>query len=106
MNRFMAHRVMTRIVASLLVVCLLIVGGVASAQSLGHESQHAHHQKAAHGTLLCSWMCAAGQVLDSVRLIPEVRFNLLAFSAPAVVSFPIGLPSECPTSRGPPVFSI
>ena len=51
-----------RFLAVLLVLCLLVVNGVASAEAITHESQHAHHQKATHGTVLCSWMCAAGQV--------------------------------------------
>ena len=63
----MTHGFIQRSLACLLVVSLLVIGGFASAQSLTHESQHAHHQKATHGTVLCSWMCAAGQVLDTVR---------------------------------------
>ncbi|MGE5711328.1 MAG: hypothetical protein ACM34B_14175, partial [Nitrospira sp.] len=59
-----------RSLASLLVLCILVIGGLASAKSLTHDSQHSHHQKATHGTVLCSWMCAAGQVLDSSAAPP------------------------------------
>jgi hypothetical protein len=52
--------------AVLLVFCLLAVGGLASAQSISHETHHARHHKATHSTVLCTWMCAAGQVLDTV----------------------------------------
>src|SRR5207249_2895553 len=61
----MTHGFNQRFLACLLVISLLVIGGFASAQALTHESQHAHHQKATHGTVLCSWMCAAGQVLDT-----------------------------------------
>jgi hypothetical protein len=60
----MGHLQVKRGLAASLVVCILLVGGLASAQSIAHESHHAHHQQATHGTVLCSWMCAAGQVLD------------------------------------------
>jgi len=102
----MTSSLITRSLAVLLVLCILLVGGIASAQSINHHSQHSHHQKANHGTVLCSWMCAAGQVLDGIHVAPQVHFNLLAFDAPAILSLPSGLPLETPTSRGPPVFSV
>jgi hypothetical protein len=102
MNRIHAKRAL----AGLLVLCILVVGGLASAQSITHESHHAHHQKATHGTVLCSWMCAAGQVLDSiatpilVEQLPVARAEQPAFER--VLSTAL----ESPTSRGPPSFSI
>ncbi|HET9606092.1 MAG TPA: hypothetical protein VFO87_03510 [Nitrospira sp.] len=98
----MTPRLMTQSLALLLVLCLLAVGGLASAQSISHETHHAHHHKAAHATVLCNWMCAAGQVLDTV-------------TAPALVErSPIALVEQCAlpvcssnfssplVSRGPP----
>ncbi len=42
---------------------LLMLGGVLSAQAVGHVSQHTHHHTSGtHSTTLCSWYCAAGQV--------------------------------------------
>ena len=94
---------MKQSLALLLVLCLLAVGGLASAQSISHESHHAHHHKAAHATVLCNWMCAAGQAGEATtvfvpsEVIPseyvELRFeaNLQhAFSSPV-------------TTRGPPL---
>jgi hypothetical protein len=57
---------MKQSLALVLILCLLAVGGLASAQSISHETHHSHHHKATHGTVLCTWMCAAGQVLDTV----------------------------------------
>ena len=98
----MMSRVMKQSLALLLALCLVAVGGFASAQAISHETHHAHHDKAAHATVLCNWMCAAGQVLDTVTapsLVERAPISLveryvlrappLSFSSPLV-------------SRGPP----
>src|SRR6476646_5886671 len=64
----MTPRLMKQSLALLLVLCLLAVGGLASAQSISHESHHAHHHKAAHATVLCNWMCAAGQAGEATSV--------------------------------------
>jgi len=98
----MTPRLMKQSLALLLVLCLLAVGGLASAQSISHETHHAHHHKATHGTVLCTWMCAAGQILDTATAPP-----LIERSPISRVEF-CALP-ECPSnfssplvSRGPP----
>src|SRR5215831_188118 len=93
-------------IACLLVLCVLVVGGLASAQALTHESHHAHHQKATHSTVLCSWMCAAGQVLDTAvapRLVEQA--SVAHVEQPAFQSVPY-VTLEGVTSRGPPSSSI
>src|SRR5574341_551863 len=93
-------------VALLLVLCIIGISGIASAQTVLHDSHHSHHQAATHGTVLCSWMCAAGQVLDSiaaptlVEQLPVARVEQPAFER--VLSTAL----ESPTSRGPPSISI
>jgi hypothetical protein len=93
-------------VALLLVVCIVGISGIAPGQTVLHDSHHAHHQAATHGTVLCSWMCAAGQVLDSiaaptlVEQLPVARAEQPAFQQ--VLSTAL----KSPTSRGPPSFSI
>ena len=62
----------------LLVLCVLSVGALAQAQSVEHAGHHAHHQAATHGTLLCSWMCAAGTLLDSTTVSFQTEFNPIA----------------------------
>ena len=95
-----------RFLSCLLVLSLLVIGGFASAQAVTHESQHSHHQKATHGTVLCSWMCAAGQVLDSdavpylIEQSPVAHVEHLAFQLVPRTSL------DSPTSRGPPSHSI
>ena len=65
----MTPRLMKQSLAILLVLSLLAVGGLASAQSISHETHHAHHHKAAHATVLCNWMCAAGQAGEATTVI-------------------------------------
>ncbi|HZH49568.1 MAG TPA: hypothetical protein VFD86_07340 [Nitrospira sp.] len=102
----MTHGFLQRSLACLLIVSLIVIGGVAAAQSLNHESQHSHHQKTTHGTVLCSWMCAAGQVLDSSAapyLIEHSPVAVVEQLACQLVPRPI---LDSPTSRGPPSHSI
>ncbi|MGH7219073.1 MAG: hypothetical protein ACREI1_01920 [Nitrospiraceae bacterium] len=101
----MNHTVL-KYVSILLVLSVLSVGGLAQAQSVEHAGHHAHHQAATHGTVLCSWLCAAGVVLDSavVTFQPELGpIALLTLPHSAQPSI-----EECQTSssRAPPSFSL
>lgn len=95
-----------RFIACVLVLTLLAVSGIASAQSIAHESAHSHHQKATHSSVLCSWMCAAGQILDAFHHIPEVQFRLLATEPELIIQVSYAQSFETSAPRGPPVFSI
>ena len=96
----------TRALAALLVFCILAVGGLASAQSIAHEPHHAHHQAATHGTVLCSWMCAAGTVLDTVVVMFHAELNPIALHTfPYFTPVSIELCQPSP-SRAPPSFSL
>jgi hypothetical protein len=71
-------------------------------QAAEHAGHHAQHQAAAHGTVLCSWMCAAGTVLDTaVDLIQSEQSPIAVISH----SHPILAFTERPqisSSRAPP----
>ncbi|MGE0474510.1 MAG: hypothetical protein AB7P17_12825 [Nitrospirales bacterium] len=56
---------------SCLVACLLVVGGVLTAQAVEHSQHHSQHHPSTHATLLCSWFCAAGQTMETVRVSIE-----------------------------------
>lgn len=79
----MSHSSIKASLACLLVICILGVGGLASAQSIAHESQHTHHQKATHSSVLCSWMCAAGQTHDASFFSFEHQLTVQHFTTPA-----------------------
>lgn len=97
------NHIVLKFVSILLVLCVLSVGGLAQAQSVEHAGHHAHHQAATHGTVLCSWMCAAGQageaaaVFVPLEVIPHEFVELAsADQAPTVFSCLLA-------TRGPPV---
>ena len=100
------NRIVLKFASILLVLCILSVGGLAQAQSVEHAGHHAHHQAATHGTVLCSWMCAAGAVLDSAvvtfqaELSPIALITIPHFAQPSI--------ELCRTasSRAPPSFSL
>ncbi|HEU4504176.1 MAG TPA: hypothetical protein VFR79_05055 [Nitrospira sp.] len=99
----MTPRLMKQSLAVLLVLCLLTVGGLAAAQSISHESHHAHHHKATHGTVLCTWMCAAGQVLDTVTapaLVERAPISFIELCSTSECSSHFSSPL---VSRGPPI---
>ena len=98
----MNHKVF-KFVSILLVLCLLSVGGLAQAQLVEHAGHHAQHQAATHGTVLCSWMCAAGQVGEAATLL--VPLEVIPHEFVELTS-----PDQVPTifssilaSRGPPI---
>ena len=89
--------------ALLLVLSLLAVGGLASAQSISHESHHAHHHKAAHSTVLCTWMCAAGQAGETTAvLVPSdvIPYDFVELRLETDLQNPF---SSFVASRGPPL---
>jgi len=47
-----------------LVACLLLAGGLFASQSAAHSLHHDHHNASTHASAICSWMCAAGQVIE------------------------------------------
>ncbi len=74
--KFLRHPIL----ASLLVGCLLLVAGVFSAQATEHSVHHGHHNAATHLSPLCSWLCAAGQVLQAFELgLNGPSFGLVLF---------------------------
>ena len=101
----MNHTVL-KFLSILLVLCVLSVGGLAQAKSVEHAGHHAQHQAATHGTLLCSWMCAAGTVLDTAVVTFQAELSPIALvSRPHFAQASI---EACQTSpgRAPPSFSL
>ncbi len=86
----------------LLLAWLALVNGVMAAPSVAHADHHAAHQAGAHSTGLCAWLCAAGQMVDTIRPIPQGSVHLLAFNIPLIFKPSVSQLDECPTSRGPP----
>ena len=66
---------MTRLSRTVLVLgvlaCFLVMSGVVSSQAAAHSLHHLHHNAATHSTVLCSLMCAAGQVVSVAELLVD-----------------------------------
>ena len=90
----------------LLVLCVLSVGGLAQVQAAEHAGHHAQHQAATHGTLLCSWMCAAGTVLDSATVLIPTELSLVALVPIPHSTTPSTELCRTAPSRAPPSFSL
>ena len=88
--------------AAILALCILFVGGLASAQSITHESHHAHHQKATHDTVLCSWMCTAGQGWEGAVVPTLFKFFPLEWIELASLGHTPIIHVASPATRGPP----
>ena len=101
----MNHRVF-KFLSILLVLCVLSVGGLAQAQSVEHAGHHAQHQAATHGTLLCSWMCAAGTVLDTAAVMFQAELSLIALVTLPHSAQPSVEACQSSPSRAPPSFSL
>ncbi|CUS34222.1 conserved exported hypothetical protein [Candidatus Nitrospira nitrosa] len=85
-----------------LVLCVLAIGGLAQAQAAEHAGHHAQHQTATHGTVLCSWMCAAGTVLDSNVVVLEAERSPITLLPLPHSSDLAAEPVRISSSRAPP----
>ncbi|TMQ29730.1 MAG: hypothetical protein E6K65_08055 [Nitrospirae bacterium] len=101
----MNHTVL-KFVSILMVVCVLSVGGLAQAQLVQHAGHHAHHNAATHGTVLCTWMCAAGTVLDTAVVTFQAELSPIAFIAFPNSAQPSIEACQTSSSRAPPSFSL
>lgn len=95
-----------KFVSILLVLCVLSVGALAQAQSVEHAGHHAQHQAATHGTVLCSWMCAAGTLLDSAAVSFQAELSPIALVTLPHSTEPSIEACQILSSRAPPSFSL
>ena len=89
-----------------LVLCILAIGGLAQVQAAEHAGHHAQHQTATHGTVLCSWMCAAGTVLDSQVVLLRAELSPIAILQIVDSADTVSHCSRSYSSRGPPSYSL
>ncbi|RPH76941.1 MAG: hypothetical protein EHM80_13565 [Nitrospiraceae bacterium] len=100
------NQTVLRFLSILVMLCVLSVGGLAQAQSVEHAGHHTHHQAATHGTLLCSWMCAAGTVLDTAVVTFQAELSPIALIALSHSAQPSFETCQTSVSRAPPSFSL
>jgi hypothetical protein len=95
-----------QVLSVVLVTCVIAVGGLAQAHSAEHLGHHAQHQAATHGTLLCSWMCAAGTMLESDVILIQVERSPIAFVGIPQSTDPVLNFCHISSSRAPPFSSL
>lgn len=95
-------RPILRGVATGLVVCILLLSGVVYPQVVAHAAHHAHHKAATHASALCTWMCAAGQVLATVSVCLQADLGLQSFFDLPPIQEPVSVLLPTPSIRGPP----
>jgi len=100
------NRIVLKFASIILVLCVLSVGGLAQAQSVEHAGHHAHHQAATHGTVLCSWLCAAGVVLDTAVVTFQPELGPIALLTLPNSAQPSIEACQTSSSRAPPSFSL
>ncbi len=100
------NHVVLKTLSIILVLCVLSVGGLAQAQSVEHAGHHAQHEAATHGTLLCSWMCAAGAVLDTAVVTFQAELSPIALITLPYSAQPSAESCRISPSRAPPSFSL
>jgi hypothetical protein len=91
-----------RILAVSLAFCLLTLSAAVYPQVAAHTAHHAHHQAASHGTVLCTWICAAGQAVDVMAVVIDRGGTPTATLADAPHRLILELPSATYSPRGPP----
>lgn len=87
-----------------LVLCLLTLSTILTAQSVEHRQHHSQHHQGTHSTPLCTWFCAAGQTLETHRMLVDGPVeSLLRFEDWRPIS-PQVLFIIPPASRAPPPY--
>ncbi len=102
----MITRSVQRSVAVGLTVCLLFLSGAIYAQTVPHTLHHAQHKAATHSTALCTWLCAAGQVLDGMPVIVQTGEGPIATYWARPGAAPVSLSLPATSVRGPPSLSL
>ena len=98
-------RNLQRSVSLSLALCLLLLSGLIYIQTVPHTFHHSHHQAATHSTALCSWLCAAGQVLDGAPVFIQTTSAPLSVMGLAVAAEPVSADRPFILYRGPPLRS-
>jgi len=88
-----------------LVACLPVVPALASPAMVAHEAQHAHHKAATHSSALCSWLCGAGQSIETSSIQLDSFFQLLDLLETYGVDEVLPARTTPRFFRGPPAIS-
>lgn len=102
----MMSRRIHRPVAVGMAVCLLLLSGLVYPQTVAHAGHHAQHKAATHATVLCSWMCAAGQVCEGTAVVLQSDRGPVSIASLISIQEPRSVLHPTAPSRGPPSLSV
>ena len=102
----MLARGVLKSIAISLTICLLLLGGLAYPQTVAHAKHHAHHTATTHASVLCSWMCSAGQVFEAATIVIQSDRTPVGVASRIVVHEPVSPVLPAAFSRGPPSLSV
>lgn len=91
-----------KVASAALVLSLLVLHASLFSQVAQHSLQHAHHQATTHGSLLCTWLCTAGEISEAVAVAPSAVLIVVRSQDPRVPSKTVPGFSIEPSSRAPP----
>lgn len=95
-----------RSVAVGLALCLLLLSGLIYAQTVPHTFHHARHQAATHATVLCTWICSAGQACEGTAVVFQSDRSPIGVTSVVAIQEPSGTVRSTALSRGPPSLSV
>ncbi len=92
------------ILASTALGCVLFLSAALPSRTIVHSEHHSHHSGATHTDPLCTWFCAAGQVLGVGQSVLQAPSLALLATVP-LPPLSIGLiVNPSPSSRSPPAY--
>ncbi len=85
-----------------LIGCLLFVSGSLLRQAAPHAVHHAHHKSSTHSSLLCLWLCTAGELHEGVDVVVQRELSPLELLTHLTHSAPPTILTMRMPARGPP----
>src|SRR5574340_415876 len=85
-----------------LALSLLGLQGLICPHAVEHASQHAPYQAGVHSTVLCTWMCVTGNMLDDADEMVFAGRSPIGRAEPVALTTVLLLASRTVSLRGPP----
>ena len=101
MSPLLRHSLRTTALAMVLILGAL--HAEAFAHVAAHALKHARHTAATHGSVLCTWLCTAGEVSDLDAAPPSAGQTLAGSVEPWLPAHPVSARPVESSTRAPPL---